>query len=115
MHDKVTHESKGSAFVWYATRTDAERAILQFNFRHVLPDPSGDQDRPLVVRRAKMRAKPVKQPGALTLGALTPVSAGRAPELSAHIPHAVLNPNVCAKQWPCRRNALFHIHDLGSG
>lgn len=73
VHDKVTHESKGSAFVWYATRTDAERAILQFNFRHVLPDPSGDQDRPLVVRRAKMRAKPVKQPGALTLGALTPV------------------------------------------
>ncbi|KAG2499151.1 hypothetical protein HYH03_002733 [Edaphochlamys debaryana] len=61
VHDKVTHESKGSAFVWYATRTDAERAILQFNFRHVLPDPSGDQDRPLVVRRAKTRAKPMKQ------------------------------------------------------
>ncbi|EFJ44830.1 hypothetical protein VOLCADRAFT_118581 [Volvox carteri f. nagariensis] len=60
VHDKVTRESKGSAFVWYATRPDAERAILQFNFRHVLPDPSGDQDRPLVVRRAKTRAKPLK-------------------------------------------------------
>ncbi|KAG2455141.1 hypothetical protein HYH02_000960 [Chlamydomonas schloesseri] len=60
VHDKVTHESKGSAFVWYASRADAERAILQFNFRHVLPDPSGDQDRPLVVRRAKTRAKPLK-------------------------------------------------------
>ncbi|GFR41383.1 hypothetical protein Agub_g2066 [Astrephomene gubernaculifera] len=60
VHDKVTHESKGSAFVWYATRVDAERAVLQFNFRHVLPDPSGDQDRPLVVRRAKTRAKPLK-------------------------------------------------------
>ncbi|GLC35971.1 hypothetical protein PLESTB_000524800 [Pleodorina starrii] len=70
VHDKVTHESKGSAFVWYATRADAERAILQFNFRHVLPDPSGDQDRPLVVRRAKTRAKPLKHAAPL-LGALT--------------------------------------------
>ncbi|KXZ56421.1 hypothetical protein GPECTOR_1g375 [Gonium pectorale] len=69
VHDKVTHESKGSAFVWYASRADAERAILQFNFRHVLPDPSGDQDRPLVVRRAKARAKPLK-PAVGLLGAL---------------------------------------------
>ena len=72
MHDKATHESKGSAFVWYANRADAERAILQFNFRHVLPDPSGDQDRPLVVRRAKTRAKPLKT-GSL-LGSLGAVS-----------------------------------------
>ncbi len=74
VHDKVTHESKGSAFVWYASRADAERAILQFNFRHVLPDPSGDQDRPLVVRRAKTRAKPLKT-GSL-LGGLGAVRGG---------------------------------------
>ncbi|PNW84892.1 hypothetical protein CHLRE_03g162750v5 [Chlamydomonas reinhardtii] len=71
VHDKATHESKGSAFVWYANRADAERAILQFNFRHVLPDPSGDQDRPLVVRRAKTRAKPLKTGSLLgSLGAV---------------------------------------------
>lgn len=29
VRDKSTHESKGSAFVWYATRAHAERAILQ--------------------------------------------------------------------------------------
>ncbi|KXZ43600.1 hypothetical protein GPECTOR_86g394 [Gonium pectorale] len=57
VYDKVTHESKGSAFVWYASRADAERAILQFNLRHCFPDPSGAQDRPLVVRRAKARAR----------------------------------------------------------
>ena len=56
VRDKITHESKGSAFVWYASRTNAERAILQLNLRHVLHDPSGEQDRPLVVRKAKARA-----------------------------------------------------------
>jgi hypothetical protein len=55
VRDKSSHESKGSAFVWYATRARAERAILQFNLRHVLPEPSGEQDRPLVVRKAKAR------------------------------------------------------------
>eukprot|EP00983_Pelagomonas_calceolata_P104545 1159040-Pelagomonas_calceolata.AAC.10 len=43
VRDKVSHESKGSAFVWYSSRAHAERAILQFNLRHVLPDPSGEQ------------------------------------------------------------------------
>jgi len=62
VRDKATHESKGSAFVWYATRSQAERAILQFNLRHVLPDPSGEQDRPLVVRKAKARAKVMGAP-----------------------------------------------------
>ncbi|KAJ9515120.1 hypothetical protein QJQ45_028921 [Haematococcus lacustris] len=56
VRDKASHESKGSAFVWYASRANAERAILQLNLRHVLPDPSGQQDRPLVVRKAKSRA-----------------------------------------------------------
>mmetsp|Transcript_31833 Transcript_31833/g.70722 ORF Transcript_31833/g.70722 Transcript_31833/m.70722 type:complete len:496 (-) Transcript_31833:2249-3736(-) len=59
VRDKVSHESKGSAFVWYSTRALAERAILQFNLRHVLPDPTGEQDRPLVVRKAKTRNKGV--------------------------------------------------------
>lgn len=45
VRDKVSHESKGSAFVWYSSRAHAERAILQFNLRHVLPDPSGEQVR----------------------------------------------------------------------
>ncbi len=63
MHDKLTHTSKGSAFVWYASRMDAERAILHFNSRPAAADPMGDQDRPLVVRRAKTRAKPVRAPG----------------------------------------------------
>lgn len=57
VRDKATHESKGSAFVWYSARSQAERAILQFNLRHVLPDPMGEQDRPLVVRKAKARNK----------------------------------------------------------
>lgn len=55
VRDKATQEPKGSAFVWYATRACAERAILQFNLRHCLPDPTGEQDRPLVVRKAKAR------------------------------------------------------------
>jgi RNA recognition motif-containing protein len=59
VRDKASHESKGSAFVWYATRACADRAILQFNLRHLLPDPSGEQDRPLVVRKAKNRTKDV--------------------------------------------------------
>ncbi len=57
VRDKATQESKGSAFVWYATRSMAERAILQFHLRHVLPGAFGKQDRPLVVRKAKARVK----------------------------------------------------------
>lgn len=53
---QATHQSKGSAFVWYVSRAHAERAILQFNLRHVLPDHTGEQDRPLVVRKARVRA-----------------------------------------------------------
>lgn len=52
VRDKVTDESKGSAFVWYQTRQEAERAISQLHLRRVLQDPTGEQDRPLVVRRA---------------------------------------------------------------
>ena len=62
VRDRNSQESKGSAFVWYATRQMAERAILQFNLRHALPDASGMQDRPLVVRRAKARAR-AQHPG----------------------------------------------------
>lgn len=59
VRDKLTHESKGSAFVWYATRADADRAALQLNVRHMLPDPVGEQDRPLAVRRANTRKQAV--------------------------------------------------------
>ncbi len=47
VYDKVTHESKGSAFVWYATRVEAERAAAQLNLRHVFNDPTGLQVRTL--------------------------------------------------------------------
>lgn len=44
------------AFVWYATRHSAEHAILHFKaMHHILPDLSEGQERPLVVRRAKVR------------------------------------------------------------
>ncbi len=44
VRDRTTHKSKGSAFVWYATRALAEAAILQLNMRRSLSDPSsGDQ------------------------------------------------------------------------
>ncbi len=55
VRDKVSHESKGSAFVWYRTRADADRACLQLNVRHVLPNSAGEPERPLVVRRANTR------------------------------------------------------------
>ncbi|GIL95345.1 hypothetical protein Vretimale_1389, partial [Volvox reticuliferus] len=71
LYDKVTHESKGSAFVWYAMREDAERAISQFNLRHVFPDVSRAQDRPLVVRRAKARSNRVAVPMAEMFGSPT--------------------------------------------
>lgn len=72
VRDKSTHESKGSAFVWYANRSLAERAILQFNLRHVLPDPSGEQNRPLVVRKAKIRVSPLLPAGIGRLGSMDP-------------------------------------------
>ena len=53
VRDKATRESKGSAFLWYATRAQAETAISMFNMRYVLPDPTGRQTRPLAVRQAQ--------------------------------------------------------------
>ncbi|GBF95952.1 CUG-BP- and ETR-3-like factor [Raphidocelis subcapitata] len=55
LYDKQTGASKGSAFCWYASRPDADRAAAQFNERHLLPDPTGHQQRPLVVRPATVR------------------------------------------------------------
>ncbi|KAI8462603.1 MAG: hypothetical protein J3K34DRAFT_475967 [Monoraphidium minutum] len=55
LYDKQTGASKGSAFAWYAARHDADRAAQQFNERHLLPDPTGHQQRPLVVRPATVR------------------------------------------------------------
>ena len=68
VRDKFSHESKGSAFVWYKTRADADRAAAQLNLRHSLRDPSGDQERPLVVRRANTR-KPAAPLGLAGYGA----------------------------------------------
>ncbi|GFR49895.1 hypothetical protein Agub_g12000 [Astrephomene gubernaculifera] len=87
VYDKITHESKGSGFVWFETRADAERAIIQFNLRHIFPDPSGAQDRPLVVRRAKARNRGMGPPGpfAAALGHMTPGSLVASP----YFPHAL--------------------------
>lgn len=74
VRDKFTHESKGSAFVWYRTAADADRAALQLNVRHVLPSPSGEQERPIVVRRANTR-KPAA-PAAAPYGSAQAASAG---------------------------------------
>jgi hypothetical protein len=75
VRDRLTDGSKGSAFVWYATRAAGEQAILQFNMRHMLPDPTGEQDRPLVVSAPH----PAAAPALLGLGQdAWPPQAGRA-------------------------------------
>lgn len=49
----VLQASKGSAFLWYQTKEQADGAIAYFESNPCrLTDPSGQQDRPLVVRRA---------------------------------------------------------------
>lgn len=58
VRDRVTRESKGSAFVWYASRAHAEQAITQFNMRFILPDPTGKQTRPLAIRKAQVNPRP---------------------------------------------------------
>jgi hypothetical protein len=55
VRDKASHESKGSAFVWYATKAQADGAVAALHLRHVIPDPAGETERPLVVRRANTR------------------------------------------------------------
>lgn len=55
VRDKASHESKGSAFVWYATKAQADGAVAALHLRHVIPDPAGEAERPLVVRRANTR------------------------------------------------------------
>jgi hypothetical protein len=53
VRNSATHQSKGSAFLWYEKRTAAEQAISHFHMRHSLPDPTGMCHRPLVVTRAR--------------------------------------------------------------
>jgi hypothetical protein len=45
VRERDTWTSKGSAFVWFATRVQAEQAILTLHMRAVLPDPSGAPSR----------------------------------------------------------------------
>lgn len=61
LRDKQTGLGKGSAFVWFASRADADRATLELHERRALPDPSGAQPRALVVQRARGQAR--KQAG----------------------------------------------------
>lgn len=56
--NQASMQPQVSAFVWYASAASAHSAIQCFHQRHCLPDPSGEQTRPLVVRRAKTRASP---------------------------------------------------------
>lgn len=74
VRDKFSHESKGSAFVWYTNKADADQAVLKFNLQRVLSDPTGEQDRPLVVRRANMR----KPAASLMLGGASGLAAAAA-------------------------------------
>jgi CUG-BP- and ETR3-like factor len=39
----------------YQTKSMADVAVQQFNMRHVLPDVTGEQQRPMVVRKANSR------------------------------------------------------------
>jgi hypothetical protein len=42
VRDKGTSESKGSAFIWYVNKAQADAAVAHFNNRHTLPDPTGE-------------------------------------------------------------------------
>lgn len=77
--DRHTHESKGSAFMWYTTRRMAEAAIARYNLSRALPDPTGEQSRALVVRRANAR----KLPAADVKAAMATQQAAAAAERSA--------------------------------
>jgi hypothetical protein len=55
LRDRMTHESKGGAFLWYTCLAHADLAMSRFNLSHVLPDPTGHMTRPLVVRPANLR------------------------------------------------------------
>ncbi len=60
VHDRATHQPKGSAFLWYATKAEAQAALKQLSGVHVLPDPTGETRRkPMVVRHAT-KAKQVR-------------------------------------------------------
>lgn len=88
VRDKLTDESKGSAFVWYQTRGEAERAIAELHLRRVLQDPTGEQDRPLVVRRANPKVPPVL----LSSSMLPPAPAFAETDLPAHLQGASFFP-----------------------
>ncbi|KIZ04483.1 CUG-BP- and ETR-3-like factor 4 [Monoraphidium neglectum] len=56
VRDRFTHESKGSAFVWFRSKADADSAALRLNGCRLPPnDLGGEPARPLVVRRANAR------------------------------------------------------------
>ena len=55
VRDRATHLSKGSAFVWYATRALAEEAIQRLHKRHKLPDGSGRGKQLMAVREANLQ------------------------------------------------------------
>lgn len=85
----------------------AERAIAQFNVRHCLPDPTGEQDRPLVVRRANQRkhnsgshagagagGAPPMHHGCLPQLPLMDVAAMAMAEMPVHLQHLMAMPQV---------------------
>ena len=54
VRDRATQLSKGSAFIWYSTRAEADKAMRQLHGVHVLPDATGEnKGRSMVVRRAR--------------------------------------------------------------
>ena len=58
--DKETHQPKGSAYVWYQRRREAELAIKRLNgSATAMPDPSNVQAKPLLVTVAQQSVAPV--------------------------------------------------------
>ena len=63
--DKATHQPKGSAYIWFQRRREAELAIRRLNgSASAFPDPTNPQARPLLVTVAQGSVAPpgVSQP-----------------------------------------------------
>jgi hypothetical protein len=58
--DKETHQPKGSAYVWFQRRREAELAIRRLNgSATAMPDPANPHAKPLLVTVAQQSVAPV--------------------------------------------------------
>lgn len=93
VRNKANTLSKGCAFVWFATKDQAESAISMLNLKHILPDVSGKQHRPLVVRKARQGHLPASPNAPLSMlpslgGSISRSSGMPAALMHAHLPGA---------------------------